>query len=371
MVLKWPVLNTDCLCNDLRRLQRAHLVLAWLVHYFVHSIPSSGKVPICVPESLAVPLVAVSHSLGMAPILTFADTVLWNWEPINPERPTTIENMCFQNLFSGTEDENNFYVASARSELRGAEILHIIEDFCSLPDTTDMTMLSKTARDLTRLADIIDDISDIMQSIRGTCDPHVFYWFIRPWFEGSDARGSGEGWIYEGVPNYQDLDLSGPSGGQSSIMQALDIFLDVDHKHHQRKNNPKADVGFMERMRRYMPGRHRNFLARLAATPRPLRDLALQTPMLQEPYDSVVRSLKKFRDMHMRIACRYIVTMSRSNPPGRAGCPVSAMMQKMGRTPGTGEPVRGTGGNELCALLKAGRDATRRTLLRRNFGEDC
>jgi len=62
------------------------------------------------------------------------------------------------------------------------------------------------------------------------------------------------------VGDSDTLDLSGPSAGQSSVMHALDIFLDIDHKLKDRRspapsaNNKKADLGFMERMRLYMPG---------------------------------------------------------------------------------------------------------------------
>lgn len=311
----------------------------------------------------------------MAPVLTFADTVLWNWESINPERPTTFENMRFGvNLFSGTEDERNFYIASARAELRGVEMLRIIDDYQNLPDVTDFTAMSKISRDLTRLSGIIDDISDVIQSVRGTCEPHVFYSEVRPWFEGSDARGpDGPGWVYEGVDATGGLDLSGPSAGQSSVMHALDIFLDIDHKlQHKRypapsEANKRADHGFMERMRRYMPGKHREYLSHIAATPRPLRELAMRTPALREPYDAAVMSLKRLRDLHMRIACLYIVTMSRSSLAKRGGCPASAMLEKIERDRASGKgPVRGTGGNEVSLLLKAGRDATRRAVLKDN-----
>src|SRR5258708_1431894 len=206
------------------------MVLAWLVNYYVHSMPLQDT-PIIVPKSLSVPLVQISRHLGFAPVLTFADTVLWNWEPINPNKPLTVDNMRFENLFSATEDEYNFYQTSARAEFRGIEILRIIDDYHSLPNITDLTSISKIARDLNRLAGIIDSISEIIQSVRPVCDPHVFYWDIRPWYEGSGAKGPSEpGWIYESIEDSSRLDLSGPSAGQSSVMHAVDIFLDIDHK---------------------------------------------------------------------------------------------------------------------------------------------
>ncbi|KAJ3486293.1 hypothetical protein NLJ89_g11824 [Agrocybe chaxingu] len=224
------------------------------------------------------------------------------------------------NLFSGTDDERHFYQASASAELRGVEILRIIEDYNTLPNTTDLTSIAKMARDLHRLSSIIDDISETIQSVRPLCDPHVFYWDIRPWFEGSDAKGpSTPGWIYEGVDE-PDLDLSGPSAGQSSVMHALDIFLDVDHKLSQCRypapspENKRADLGFMERMRRYMPGKHQEYLRHVSSAPRSIRDVAQSTPPLRDAYDSAVMALKRLRDSHIRIACLYVVTMSRTTP---------------------------------------------------------
>lgn len=353
------------------------MVLAWLVNFYVHSIPTEGGVPAqptVVPKTLAVPLVAISRRLGFAPVLTFADTVLWNWEFVNPDLPLTADNMRFVNLFSGTDDERNFYEASARAELRGVELLRIIDDYASLPSYTDLTSLSKVARDLNRLSGIVDDISGIIRSIRPNCDPHVFYFDIRPWFEGSDAKGpSHPGWIYEGVDQSEGLDLSGPSAGQSSIIHALDIFLDVDHKLRQRRypapssENKRADHGFMERMRRYMPGKHQEYLKSISTLPRSVRDVARNTPALREPYDGAVTALKKLRDSHIRIACLYIVSMSRSSPAGRSGCPAAAMMDRLEAAHASGKgPVRGTGGNELSLLLKAGRDATLRAILKPN-----
>ncbi|PPQ66440.1 hypothetical protein CVT26_011198 [Gymnopilus dilepis] len=371
-ITAWPVLDTTPLHSDLRSSQRAHMVLAWLVNFYVHSMPHPDDASVIVPKALAVPLVQISRHLRFAPVLTFADTVLWNWELKNPEQPLSIDNMRFLNLFSGTDDERNFYESSARAELRGVDILRIIDDYTSLPNISDLTSISKVGRDLTRLAGVIDSISDVIQSVRPVCDPHVFYWDIRPWFEGSSAKGPEDpSWIYEGVETSEPLDLSGPSAGQSSVMHALDIFLDVDHKLRQKRypapssENKRAEHGFMERMRRYMPGKHQDYLKSLSSYPTSVRDAARSIPALRDPYDSAVTALKRLRDSHIRIACLYVVSMSRSTPGARGGCPASAMIDRIqaARASGTG-PVRGTGGNELSVLLKAGRDATRRAMLR-------
>ncbi|EGN95653.1 hypothetical protein SERLA73DRAFT_186798 [Serpula lacrymans var. lacrymans S7.3] len=357
---------------DKQLLRRAHKVLAFLVHFYVHSIPpakSSG--PTIVPRSLAIPLVEVSKVLGMAPVLTYLDTVVWNWEVIDPTLPVTIDNMRWVDLFSGTEDERNFFFAAARTEMRGIEIIQIINDYLSLPDVNDINAVSKVSKNLNRLTVAIREIDEMVQEVREMVDPRTFYWTVRPWFNGSPSEEEGGEWIFEGVPNTRSFDLSGPSNGQSSMIHALDIFLAVDHKLQQRRypapseSNKRADHGFMDRMRRYMPGRHREYLSRLEANPRPLRELVQNTPVLREPYNAAVAALKKLRDRHMRVACLYVVTMSRSTATG-SKCPVLAMAARMEREGARKGPAKGTGGNDLSLLLKAGRDATQRTMLKSN-----
>ncbi|KAH7911407.1 Indoleamine 2,3-dioxygenase [Hygrophoropsis aurantiaca] len=370
-IRSFPVISSDALNADKQLLRRAHKVLAFLVHFYVHSIPPrENNDPIIVPRSLVAPLLEVSAILQMAPVLTFADTVLWNWSLINPDLPVTMDNMEMgTELFSGTEDERNFYLTSAKAEMKGIEMLRVFDEYHNLPNVTDLSSICKINRLLTRLRSIVQEIEQIILSVREIVDPHMFYWEVRPWFNGSASGASKPAWIYEGVRNTELLDLSGPSAGQSSVMHALDIFLDIDHKIQQRRypapseGNKRADHGFMERMRRYMPGRHREYLAYLGST-RPLRDVAQNVPAVREQYNAAVTALKKFRDSHMRIACLYIVTMSRSSPP--PGCPMFAMMQRMERQKASTGPVTGTGGNELSLLLKAGRDATTRAVLKGN-----
>ncbi|KAL0576313.1 hypothetical protein V5O48_005662 [Marasmius crinis-equi] len=368
---EWPVLGIEDLVSDMSKLQRAHLVLAWLVHIYVHTLPTTTE-PKRVPASLAVPLVQVSQNLGIAPILTFADTVLWNWELINPEKPVTIDNMHFLHAFSGTQDELSFYRVSATAELHGVQILQIIDGYNKLPGGNLHDFISRISHDLGKLASHIEELSRIIQSVRASIDPHVFYWQIRPWLEGSDARGPEEpAWVYEGVEDSQELDLSGPSAGQSTVMHALDIFLDIDHDKRRSPNQPtpspeenKRASPFMERMRRYMPGLHRQYLEHLqSSSHRSIRELAQSTPALRESYNTAVIALKKFRGLHIRVACLYIINMSRTSPVSAASCPASRMLANLDKRRAGSGPSRSTGGNKLSLLLKAGRDATKQAVL--------
>lgn len=336
------------------------MVLAFILHYYAHSYPvSSGDELIRIPRSLAIPLAEVSKELGFAPVLTFTDTVLWNYELINPELPLTVDNMKYTHLLSGDVTEANFYKASAAVELKGAEMLQVIEAFGNLADPMDRNSQAKIHSDLLRLKTTVEELTEIFRSIRSQVDPHLFYWLVRPWWVGAQASANGQPtWVFEGVPNYSSFDLAGPSAGQSAVMHALDIFLDVDHKlvHHRTpvpsEANRNADRGFMERMRRYMPAKHQEYLTRIGSVPRTVRQVAEATPSLREPYNAVVSTLKQLRDEHMKIATFYIISQRRTAPPASAGIEEPS-----------GGSTTGTGGNEVASLLKAGRDATTRTRL--------
>lgn len=347
--------------GDLRTLQRAHMVLAFVLHYYAHSTPTSENcTPIRIPRSISIPLVAVSQALGTAPVLTFADVVLWNFELVHPDMPLAADNIRYVNLLSGNETERAFYEASGAIELKGVEMLQIIESFMSLPNTTDTAAVNKIVHDLATLKAIVEDMTKTFAGMRETVDPKAFYWHCRPWWVGAPASGSQKPeWIFEGIPTNAIHYTAGPSAGQSSVMHALDLFLDIDHKLAQRRqpapseNNKKADTGFMERMRCYMPGLHREYLERLASSPRNLRSVAQRNPALREAYNDVVAALKRLRDVHIRVVTLYVVTQSHSAPP--------ADIHMKDRD---GGKARGTGGMEASNLLKAGRDATVRAMLR-------
>ncbi|KAI0636672.1 Indoleamine 2,3-dioxygenase, partial [Trametes polyzona] len=352
----WPVLDASRLGDRLPVLRRAHTVLAFLMHFYIHSSPPQhAEEQIVVPRSISIPLLHVSGKLDLPPILTFADIVLWNWEFINPALPLTVDNIRYVNLFSGTETEHNFYLLSAAAELKGVEMLQIFERFMNMSCLNERSAIAAVARDLEHLVTIINELSAILQGSKNTVDPHTFYWAARPWWNGPDPAAP---WVFEG-PNAA-YHLGGASAGQSAVLHALDVFLDVDHALKQARQpepsaeNRRANTGFMEKMRRYMPAEHRMYLTQLAK--RPVREMALRVPALRKPYNAAVEALKKLRDGHIRVATLYIVSQARSMPPASMGG--AAAFQQ------SGERSVGTGGNPVSALLKAGRDATSRTMLR-------
>ncbi|KAJ7592625.1 Indoleamine 2,3-dioxygenase [Mycena floridula] len=355
-VRELPVLPTVELRKSEVILRRAHLVLAWLLHFYVHSLPP--KETAFIPASITVPLLQVCAQLQLPPVLTYSDDVLYNWSLKTASSAPTpaLDNLQCNTLFTSTNDEQEFYLTSARMELRGVEGLELMRATMDELFIGDDLAMRRVTDFLISLANVIKDLQSLLLSVREGCDPHVFYNEIRPWFRGMDSAG--RPWVFEGLELDPTLtepqELSGTSAGQSSLIHAIDAFLGVDRYSHsslitgtEAAANKQA---FLHRMQLYMPRHHRNFLRHLAANPRPLRDIVMASaeehPKLLEAYNAAVRSLKELRDAHLIIVTTYIVQ------PARREAKVD-----------TESTLVGTGGTQLMKFLKDVRNGTNGAML--------
>ncbi|KAF6755277.1 Indoleamine 2,3-dioxygenase [Ephemerocybe angulata] len=372
-VRKMPVLPVNgALTSCPLLLRRGHLVLTFLLHYYVQTLPVD--VSILIPRSIAIPVLRVSNVLDIPPLLTFSDTVLYNWEyktapsSANPDggvEAPQLDNLRSQTTFSGLADEEEFYLCSARIELRGVEALELMRQTMDEMFVGDEIAVRRISAYLKTMASVINELKTLLLDVRKQCDPERYYSLVRPWFRGEDSDLKKRKWVFEGVEDEQDLspprELSGPSAGQSSIVHVLDVFLGVDH---QSKNSNKPS--FMSRMLTYMPRNHRLFLKHLSANPRPLRSfiVSAQDEELLDSYNKAVLALKEFRDAHMIIATLYIIGPARR--AARAAMAGAAQIDSGAEPtpPGkAGEPLKGTGGTDLVKFLKDTRNRTGATMI--------
>lgn len=422
------VLDTEALCSALPLLRRAHSVLAFLLHFYVHAAPApAAPAATEVPASISVPLLAISPLVGLPPVLTYADTVLWNVLPDDPTRPINMaDNPPTKTLasFTNTKSEAGFWLVSAECEAAGSAALSLMRQSLDELFLGDDLALRRLTVYLRQLAAQIDRVGDITLRMMTEVEPEEFYHVLRPWFKGGDADGpNSPGWVFLGVDGDLLMEaenrvsgssvgrkFSGPSAGQSSLVHAFDVFLTVDHAprvdedaqtvsgegvqpdavpitlnntpiHPETPAEGSApadqprvvEATYLQRMLQYMPLPHRTFLMHLASHPTPLRPLVLARkdthPALADAYDGALAALRRFRDKHMRVVSRYIVQQAR-RPPSRR------VLELLGRAedepavtapPKTGavddDALRGTGGTPLVRFLKRCRDNTSRAMV--------
>ena len=346
------------------------------MHFYIHSLPPDSEIRI--PAPITVPLLEVCAQLQLPPVITYSDDVLYNWALKVPSAEPTpaLDNLRSLTLFTGTRDEEAFYLTSARIELRGVDALEVMRVTMDELFIGDALATRRITRYLHSLSRIIDDLARLLLSVRDGCDPDVFYHSIRPWFNGADSGT--RRWFFEGLDTHPELvlpaELSGPSAAQSPLIHSLDVFLGIDHTpspsssptfEHARSTEaghvpPKAP--FLARMRAYMPRHHRNFLRHLAGMPRPLRDAVARTgdAALTDAYNASLAALRRLRDSHLRIVAMYIVGPSHRAPTASHALPAKEDAGAVKGCSASGNPglLRGTGGTDLIKFLKGVRDRT-------------
>ena len=317
--MKLPILPITQLKKSEVLLRRAHHVLGWILHFYIHSLPP--RTPIRIPPPLTLPLLQVSAQLQLPPVLTYSDDVLYNWYiPNSDEIPTHTSPLRCQTLFTSTKDEAEFYLVSARIELRGVDALELMRMMMDEAFVGDDIAARRITAYLRELAGVIRDLARILSSVKEGCDPDVFYRDVRPWFRGEDSGSSSRGgekrkWVFEGMEMDETLkeptELSGPSAGQSSLIHALDAFLGVDrYSQHSKETTgsfstqTSSKSAFLQRMQLYMPRYHRAFLTHLSNNPRPLREVVFsltksgEHPGLTDAYNERDRKSTRLNSSH-------------------------------------------------------------------------
>ncbi|CAJ0635850.1 10477_t:CDS:2 [Entrophospora sp. SA101] len=193
-----PILRTDKLKNS-AEYKRAFLVLSILAHGYVRGKYDESVID-SIPACIAIPWVKISDYLNVAPVMNHAALTLWNWRLISPDEEPTLTAII--SAIQSAHDKNN---------------RQLIESLKTISST-------------------IDEITKVLLRIYEKCDSYIFYQKIRPylsgWYNDEDLPN---GLKYEGVdgcdengnPTYRQY--GGGSAGQSSLIQSLDIALNIEH----------------------------------------------------------------------------------------------------------------------------------------------
>ncbi len=183
------------------------------------------------PPQISVPFLQVAGHLGLPPTATYAALNLWNFTSLSSSLPiTSLSNLKVLHTFTGTRDEEWFYLISIAIEAHGALI---IPEMLKAINATRSGKSHVVLSSLLKFAVCIKEIGLILERMSEECSPEVFYNEIRPFLAGSknmDVAGLPRGVFYDEGNGLGEWKMfSGGSNAQSSLIQFFDIVLGVEH----------------------------------------------------------------------------------------------------------------------------------------------
>lgn len=332
-------------------LRRAFVVLGFLVHGYVWC-EGPEYVTTEIPMQLAEPYLYVCERLGVQgrETLSYAGLCVWNWGMKDGrafEGVPQLEDMESLVTFTGTRDEEVFYLVPVLVELEGGRLpsllLKATEDALGGDAGDLLGALNEATGSLKRM-------QSQMSQLHEQCNASLFWRQIRPFLAGGKDSG---GWTYmlrDGTVGRRQC--IGGSAAQSSTVPAIDALLGVRHK------SMGDDPSVFAEMREYMPGPHRAFLAELEKLPS-LGDFVRGQGMdaeCIEAYNSTLSELAMWRSRHIGVVTTHIVNQARKASKDH----VAAEEIKDGLSVKDESELQGTGGTALIPFLKGARQDTDR-----------
>ena len=324
-----------------RHWNRAYCVLTFLSQGYLWQ-DGEDNVPTTLPKQLAVPWFDVSQRLGLPAVTTYAAVVLWNWKLKDPSSTVTVENIEMMHTYTGTRDEEWFYLISLAVELSAVkgikEVITCIEGI----KNKDISMIINS---LENIAVCIDQMRETSKKMRGECKTDVFFQKVRPFQAGSKGyKKIPNGIIYDGVSD-EPKKFNGASAAQSSTLPVFDILLGVEHSGEEKK--------YLDQQKWHMPRSHRQFLLALSLQTS-LRKFVLENRVnrdLKQSYNKCIDALVEFRNYHIQLVTMYILNEKKKDSEDQI------VKKDHINEDGTLDD-RGTGGTPIMIFLKAVRDKT-------------
>lgn len=199
---------------------------------------------------------------------------------------------------SGTSDELHFYKVHMAIEMAGAKIL---------PQMFYPEESTKRENIVTLLNDVshtIKELTNILNTMYDGCDPEIFWKNVRIFLGGyTESNGLPNG-LYVRGSEIGPFKFVGGSAAQSTLIQALDIFLDVEHYSEHGKK-------FLFDQRSYMPAKHVNYLNDLhdVYKTRKLRNIVEEydDEDVTSAYNDALEKLRLFRLAHFQLVHKYVI----------------------------------------------------------------
>ena len=282
-------------------LERAMLIVSALCMAYIWTEEPAAEV---LPAVLAVPWAAIAEKLGRPPMITHSSVVLNNWRRIDPNDGIHADNLACTQHFMGGMDEQWFFTATTALEATGAPaLLPLVQAKAAAADGD----VGRVTELLGVIQQVFSDVNVALLRIYEKCEPFIFYNRIRMFLTGWDQTGI----LFEGVSE-TPFKMHGGSAAQSTLLQAYDAALGIEHLH------PETQP-FLTLMREYMPPKHRQLVTDLAdglSIYDFVQTHKTDAPELVAVFNQCIDELDQFRRAHMEIAVRYVLHQGKNGEDG-------------------------------------------------------
>lgn len=289
--------------------ERAFLILSHVAHAYLWETGEMRKV---LPAKIAIPFVELADEFGRPAVVHHASNVMYNWRKLDSTGELVAENMEALVGFDGSKDEAWFYNITAEIEAVGAPALKEMIQLRMADENLEEALLIES---LTILNQALQRMIHSLEKMTLHCSPNRFYHKIRPFLASLvDLE-------YEGVEHKPVRTYAGGSAAQSSLIQAFDIVLGIQHPHGSGK--------YLLAMRDHMPPAHKAFLEWLEDGMN-VKALVSGKKEAEKLFTELGQSLLHFRNTHLKIVAMYIAKPARE----------------------AGLSSQGTGGTDALTFLK-------------------
>ena len=309
--------NNECLpmwqlflAESQARIERAYLLLSFFGHAYVW-----GESPVSqyLPESIAIPWVAIARLARRQPILTYYSFNACNWCRLDGSKHVVLQNTCRMLNFFGGKDEEWFSAIHVAIEAKaGVALIAAIQMhrmFCrNWYFNLSGDDASQVEQHLITISNTTYDMVSLLQRMKENCDEYIYYHRVRHFMRGWTDAEIPNGMTYRGVYNdngeYRVEKYYGETGAQSSVIPALDAALGVAMSADELSP-------YLSEMRKYMPVQHVDFLTALEQG-RSIRKFITDgkekadLSKVAAAYNLCIEALFQFRSVHLELAYRFV-----------------------------------------------------------------
>jgi len=245
--------KTDFKKLPIEEIRYIYSIISMIIHKYIVCTEIHNTT---INEYLSTLWLKTSKILGLNPVLSYASVVLYNWSLIDKNSPFSLSNIKANYLMTGNETEEWFYLVMTGFEGISGNIIPRLykclessdEDFI-YSTLIELNTVIKTCHDY--LKNISPENFHPINNFKRSCDPDFFFNKLRKFLWGSNKFDNGINLMYKN--KIINIKYDGGSGGQSTLLQIFDRFLNIKH-------DSNSTSGYIKSTWDYMPKKHREFL---------------------------------------------------------------------------------------------------------------